>query len=60
MYFEIKNSRVTNIDKNNKFFFANHTRPTHPCYCNKKDCTGIYNILIDDVLGIFSSDKKPS
>ena len=60
MYFELKNSKAVNIDRNHAFFFSNHTRPTHPCYCKKHDCLGIYNILIDDRDGIFSIDDTPT
>lgn len=49
---------LENVGEDNKFFFFNHTRPTHPCFCSKRDCTGIYNILIDDVEGAFDATKK--
>lgn len=54
-------SQVTleNVDEKNKFYFFNHTRVTHPSFCQKRDCTGIYNILIEDVGGAFSTENKP-
>ena len=60
VYFQLKEVAAVDVARENSFFFANHTRPTHPCYCSKRDCTGIYNILIDDRDGAFASDGQPS
>ena len=58
VYFQMNNIKTKNVDKENMFFFANHERVKHPCYCNEKDCTGIYNILIDDIDGGFHPENK--
>ena len=55
----MKDNTLENIDHLNKFFFANHTRLKHPAFCAMRDCTGIYNLIIDDVSGNFDLDKKP-
>ena len=58
VYFKMKNIQTKNIERKNMFFFSNHTRLMHPAFCAKRDCTGIYNLLIDDLEGAFHPEKK--
>ena len=44
----MKDNTLDNVDHLNKFFFANHKRLKHPSFCSMRDCTGIYNLIIDD------------
>lgn len=52
------NLYLENVDEKFKFFFANHTRLRHPAHCADKDCTGIYNIILDDISGRFDAEGK--
>lgn len=54
-YVLLENCSAFKIEKDNMFYFANHKRLMHPEFCSKRDCTGVYNILIDDINGVFSS-----
>ena len=55
----MKDNTLENVNHVNKFLFANHTKLMHPSFCLKRDCTGIYNIIIDDSTGNFSNENKP-
>lgn len=56
VFVNMTNVKYTNIDYDNTIFFFNHTRPKNPSFCGKRDCTGIYNLIIsDNTGGIFGS-----
>ena len=59
VYVTLKDNSLVNVDHVNKFFFANHTRLKHPSFCEKRDCTGLYNLIVDDTTGDFNSEKIP-
>lgn len=47
---------MVNVAEENKFYFSDHKRLLHPAHCQKKDCTGVYNVIIDDESGKFDAD----
>ena len=49
----LRNNVLKNVHETNYFYFFNHTRIKFPTFCAKRDCTGIYNINIQDQTGNF-------
>ena len=52
----LKNIKLFNVDEANYFYFFNHTRVMHSDFCNKRDCTGIYNIILNDATGSYFNE----
>jgi hypothetical protein len=57
VFVNLTNVYFSNVDYSNTIFFFNHTRTKNPGFCSKRDCTGIYNLIISDTSGTIFGKK---
>lgn len=54
----LKNIELTNVLESNYFYFFNHTKLNNPLFCGKRDCTGIYNLILFDQSGNYYENQS--